>query len=301
MKLNPLILFIVFCTTYLNSQITTDTLDISEIAIRITLPNQVNETSGVAYYNNALYTFNDSGGNPEIYKLNIKDGKILQTIKIQEATNVDWEEITLKDDTLYIGDFGNNLGNRRDLTIYSIKLPDDSISKNLEVPLINKFYFTFEDQKDFKNRGYQKTNFDCEAFVYDQGKLHLFTKQWENNQTTHYLLNIPKKNDSTAIAKKVESFNTECVITGASLYKNELFFIGYTPNGLAYLWEFKDFKNGYFFNGKAKKILLGFTAELSQTEGIEVNENNVYITGEEMNYSLFHPPPTLYILNKSKL
>ncbi len=296
------ILFI-FLSSFLLSQSKVDTLDLSEYPVRFSLSQQINETSGVEYFNQHLYTFNDSGGKPEIYKLNPENGEILQTIWVNGAKNKDWEEIARKGDTLFIGDFGNNLGIRKDLTIYSIRLPEKDTIKKTETPILNTLHFTFEDQTDFTNQGYTKTNFDCEAFVYYQGKLHLFSKRWGDNQTTHYELDL-YSSDTMQTAKKIETFNTECVITGADIYENELYLIGYSnynQGGLAYVWKFTDFSEGKFFNGKSKKTLLGFTAAISQTEAIAVTENKIYITGEEMKYSLFYAPPSLYILDKSEL
>ncbi len=296
------ILFI-FLSSFLFSQSKVDTLDLSEYPVRFTLSEQINETSGVEYFNHHLYTFNDSGGKPEIYKLNVENGEILQTIRVNGAKNKDWEELARKGDTLFIGDFGNNLGIRKDLTIYSILLLKENSSKETEVKILNTLHFTFEDQTDFTNRGYIKTNFDCEAFIYYKGKLHLFSKRWRDNQTVHYELDL-SSSKTIQTAKKIETFNTECVITGADIFENELYLIGYTnynQGGLAYVWKFTDFSEGKFFNGKTEKTLIGFTTAISQTEGIAVTKDKIYITGEEMKYSLFHTLPSLYILNKSEL
>jgi hypothetical protein len=54
-----------------------------------------------------LWVIEDSNAN-KIYGLNPK-GKLEKSITIQNAENIDWEEITKdKEGNLYIGDFGNN-------------------------------------------------------------------------------------------------------------------------------------------------------------------------------------------------
>ncbi len=298
--MNKALLFLLFIPLVSWGQNQVDTLDLSEYENKYELSKIINETSGVEFYNNFLYTFNDSGGKPELYKLNSSNGKIVQTIDIKEAINIDWEEITRNNDTLYIGDFGNNLGTRKDLTIYSIKIPQNNTNENISTTIINKLKFVYEDQMDFKNYGHLKTNFDCEAMIYYNNLLHLFSKRWGDNKTVHYILN-PKINDSVQVAKKIESFDTECVITGADIYNKELYLVGYTKEGAAYLWKFMNFTDHHFFSGNSKKVLLGLTAAISQIEGIAVTENQIYITGEEMNYSLFKAPPILYIIDKNEL
>jgi hypothetical protein len=43
----------------------------------------------------------------------------LKTLKVN-AKNTDWEALTNDGNNFYIGDFGNNDGSRRDLTIYKV-------------------------------------------------------------------------------------------------------------------------------------------------------------------------------------
>jgi hypothetical protein len=289
-----------FClvSIVLCGQVEKNILDISEHPGTYTLSSQINETSALEFYKDFLYTCNDSGGDAEIYKLSSENGKIVQTLKIKGVKNVDWEELARKGDTLFIGDFGNNLGIRKDLTVYWVVLPIFA-SQSGELALSGKFQFTFEDQKEYENLGNFKTNFDCEAFIYYKNKLHLFTKRWGDFHTTHYELDL-ESYSKPKIAKKIETFNTECLITGADIYNDILYLIGYTKEA-AYVWKFYDFNDHKFFNGKSKQTLIGLTASLGQTEAIAVTDSKIYITGEEMNYSLFHVKPTLYILNKEDL
>ena len=86
-----------------------------------TLPENVLESSGLIYYNNRLITHNDSGNSPQLYELDSLGSQIFRTITINNATNIDWEDITQDDTYIYVGDFGNNSGNRQDLRIYRIK------------------------------------------------------------------------------------------------------------------------------------------------------------------------------------
>lgn len=296
MKLLSLIFCLVSIVLY--SQVEKKILDLSEYPEKYILSPQIKETSALEFYNDFLYTCNDSGGEAEIYILNTLDGKIVETIKIEGVKNVDWEELARKGDTLFIGDFGNNLGIRKDLTIYQVVLPTNATNFK-EITIVDQFQFTFEDQRDYENKGNFKTNFDCEAFIYYKNKLHLFTKRWGDFHTAHYEIDLTSVS-KTKIAKKIETFNTECLITGADIHHDTLYLIGYTKEA-AYVWKFYDFKDHNFFNGKSKQTLIGLTAAIGQTEGIAVTDSKIYITAEEMNYSLFHVKPTLYILNKDEL
>lgn len=291
---------LIFCfvSIVLYGQVEKNILDLSEYPEKYILSSQINETSALEFYNDFLYTCNDSGGEAEIYKLSTLDGKIVETIKIKGVKNVDWEELARKGDTLFIGDFGNNLGIRKDLTVYQVVLPTNATNLK-EITIVDQFQFTFEDQRDYEYKGNFKTNFDCEAFIYYKNKLHLFTKRWGDFHTAHYEIDLTSVSKSK-IAKKIETFNTECLITGADIHHDTLYLIGYTKEA-AYVWKFYDFKDHNFFKGKSKQTLIGLTAAIGQTEGIAVTDSKIYITAEEMNYSLFHVKPTLYILNKDEL
>ena len=87
------------------------------------LPALVNESSGiVAAGPNTFWTFNDSGGETELYLFN-SVGKHLRTLRITNARNRDWEDICRDDEgNLYIANTGNNANNNTDLCIF--KIPD---------------------------------------------------------------------------------------------------------------------------------------------------------------------------------
>ena len=74
-----------------------------------------------------LWTHNDSRNGAFIYAIDNK-GRKVGTWKVSGATNFDWEDIAASKNEkgecfLYIGDIGNNLRNRSELTIYRIKEP----------------------------------------------------------------------------------------------------------------------------------------------------------------------------------
>ena len=79
------------------------------------LSDTLNETSGLALVQGRLITHNDKGGEPKLYELDTLNGQLLRTVIVENATNVDWEDLCTDADHLYIGDMGNNDGDRTDL------------------------------------------------------------------------------------------------------------------------------------------------------------------------------------------
>ena len=72
------------------------------------------ETSGLLRVNDQLWTHNDSGNDPILYRIDPLDGSVLQMLAIN-VPNIDWEDITTDGEFIYIGDVGNNSGDRTDL------------------------------------------------------------------------------------------------------------------------------------------------------------------------------------------
>src|SRR4051812_45510552 len=92
--------------------------------IKATLPAVLKESSGLCYTDGQLWSFGDSGNPDAIYKIDTTTGAILQTVTIANYPNTDWEDITADALYIYIGDFGNNSGDRTDLKILRVKKSD---------------------------------------------------------------------------------------------------------------------------------------------------------------------------------
>jgi len=253
-----------------------DTLSIENYRIKIVqLPEKLKEISTLEYDDGYFWGLNDSGGEAEIYKFHPETGKIIQTVSVSNATNHDWEEMAMNEDYIFIGDFGNNDGNRKDLAIYYFK-KNEIGEGNLETVNAHKIEFNFPEQKNF-SPGSRATNFDCEAMFYHNGKLHLFTKEWTNYATTHYTLEVkPGKQ----VAQKIENFKTNYMVTGAYMDANPIsntngfYLIGYTKDGFAFISGFDPPKKSSdkFFEEKSNKfsLPLGFTTDVGQVEGIAI-------------------------------
>ncbi len=106
--------------------------------------DEITESSGVAAslcQSGVLWTHNDSGDDAFIFAINMK-GDHLGTWRVSGARNRDWEDIAaFKDGSgtcyLYIGDIGNNKGERAEQTVYRVKEPPasaDSSKTNKKSP-----------------------------------------------------------------------------------------------------------------------------------------------------------------------
>lgn len=143
------------------------------------LPSKLNESSGIEVNNNnELWSFNDSGGEPELYCFDTL-GTMKRTVVVKNAINVDWEEITQDDKgNFYICDFGNNDNDRKNLRIYKIPNPANLFNDTVEAEIIK---FSYPDQKEFPPSKVNK-NYDMEASFYYKDSLYLFSK----NRTEPY-------------------------------------------------------------------------------------------------------------------
>ena len=123
-------------------------------------------------------------------------------------------------------------------------------------------------------------NFDCEAFLFFNDQLHLFTKNWADNHTKHYTLSIEP---GMQTAQLKENFNVNGLVTGADISEeNEIVLLGYTKFGFNFLWLLFDFEGDNFFSGNKRFISLGTGITNSQTEGITFRENGYgHIVSEE--------------------
>jgi hypothetical protein len=96
----------------------TETFKIKKYSVAV-LDDSLRESSGLNFFNGKLYTFNDSGNTSELFQIDPQSGKIQKKLQTK-LRNEDWESLTNDGEKFYIGDFGNNLGTRKDLKIYKI-------------------------------------------------------------------------------------------------------------------------------------------------------------------------------------
>lgn len=253
-------------------QYTTTNYTLTEITI---LPDLILETSGLAYFDEQLWTHNDGGNEDKIYQIDTITGEVLQTIIIANSENVDWEDMAQDATHLYLGDFGNNPGNRTDLKIY--KFPKSQLANGIATAEVIEF--SYEDQTDF-TLAPNNNDYDCEAFFFYNDSLHLFSKNWVDQKTRHYV--IPSQS-GIYTAEMREVMNTQGLVTGADISEDGVVaLIGYNPSGVNLMWLCFDFQGTDFFSGNKRKISLGLALNNSQTEAIVFREDGYgYISSEK--------------------
>ncbi len=259
------------------------------------LNDSIKENSGLNFFNDRLFTINDSGNSSEIFEINQQTGKIKNVFKT-DLINKDWEAITSDSINLYIGDFGNNVGVRKDLVIF--RIPFDSTLMAPNINNITSIPFYYPEQKDFTPKNINN-DFDAEAMIFLNGKIHLFTKEWASKSTTHYTID-PNLVDNQA-AEKIETFYTDYVVTDAAYFKQRLYIVGYTKKAEVFLTIFTESEPGIFFKEKPKKYYVGSSLSIGQIEGIAVDEKGIYISGEEFNLPIVKVKPYLYFIPAEKL
>lgn len=262
------------------------------------LVSELRESSGLAYFNNQLWTINDSGNENIIYQVDETNGTTLKRVRVSNAPNVDWESLAQNDQYLYIGDFGNNSGNRKDLTVYRVEKSKIISQTDVEA---DKITFNYPDQVDF-TPALNNNNFDCEAFFFANGKLHLFSKNWLDNKTKYYTL---PSSPGDYEAEFITEFDSQGLITGADINPTtgDIVMIGYTNQGFStqcFVWLFSGYSSFDIFEGKKNRIVLGSPAVLGQTEAIFLKADNTgWLSSEEISAGGFTVPPKLFSFDYS--
>jgi hypothetical protein len=258
------------------------------------LTGSLDENSGLTYSNSRIFSINDGGNGTKIQELGLQ-GNIVRTIHVDSTQNMDWEAIGQSDSTVYIGDFGNNAGNRTDLQILQI---NKNALQNLDTVQPNKIHFSYSDQLNFMT-AVNQNNFDCEAFFFYQDSLHLFTKGWENLYTKHYV--IPLNNEDSVQAQLRDSLFVDGLITDATIdtTTGRILLLGYKNNGSNFYTSFVyllfDYNQSHFFTGNKRRIEIGNMLTVSQTEGIAFESSTSgFISSEKITSSLITVSPKLF-------
>lgn len=136
------------------------------------LPSELSEISGLEKISDSLLiAINDGGNEPLLFILDLS-GNITRKIRVSNANNIDWEALAMDENYLYIGDFGNNMNERKDLCIYRINLNDLSALNEVTA---EKMSISYREQKEFPPNDSERY-FDAEAMTYFEGQLWIFTK-----------------------------------------------------------------------------------------------------------------------------
>jgi hypothetical protein len=234
---------------------------------KATLPYFLRESSGLCFTDGQLWSFGDNGNPNWIFKIDTATGAILQTVTVANYSNTDWEDITADSGYIYVGDFGNNNGDRTNLKILKIKKSDITGSPSEITVNAEAINFSYADQTDFSSNS--NTNFDCESIVAIGDSLYLFSKDHGDLQTRCY--SLPKIPGTYSVVP-LATFNSNGKITAATFdsVNHELALLGYMNQKLnSFVWFFDGFSGTHFFDATTRRINIGQSNIEWQTEGLE--------------------------------
>ena len=241
------------------------------------LPEEVKETSGLFFYNGRLWTHNDSGGKPILYGLDTTTFEVVQRITLANAQNKDWEDVCTDGERVYVGDFGNNKGKRKNLRIYTFPLGDIPKEGNASIT-VDSINFSFGDQTEFNYEKHQH-DFDCESMFATNDYLYLFSKGWATGTTRLYRLS---KTPGKQVAEVVNGFDSQGLITGADYDRESgvLVIVGYVNKiWLPFLYLIYDFDDAGVKLSNRRFELHNYLGH--QTEGIVFyDKGKCYLTAE---------------------
>ena len=198
----------------------------------VELPVEIDETSGLEYFEGNFLTHNDSGGKPILYLFS-EAGELLENYLIPNAKNKDWEDLTRDEDLIYISDTGNNNGSRKKLKILMV-------DPNKNFDLVGEIKIKYKNQKNFEKR--KKHPYDVEAIAALPKSLVLFSKNRKTFTTELYF--IPKKEGSYSLKSK-RSLPVNSLITGAD-YNDRLklfVLVAYNKEGEQFIYTLPNFNS----------------------------------------------------------
>jgi hypothetical protein len=242
------------------------------------LPKAVKENSGIAFYgNNKAWFVEDHGNDDVLYQINF-DGKLLKELRVKNAKNQDWEDLTQdKNGNLYIGDIGNNNNDRKNLVIYKVPNPEIEPGDKIDA---QKIEFYYPEQKAFPPKN-NNLVYDAEALFHFKNSLYILTKNRSlpfNGKTFIYKIpDTPGKYAAELVGEFTPCDTAKiCQVTSATISPDgkKLVILGY-----GFLWIYSDFNGDDFLSGTLKTIDLGATTQLESV--CFKDENTLLISDEE--------------------
>lgn len=149
-----IILFCLIWTACWTSSHATDPIGLKGQVAGV-LSGKLGEISGLAHCQTTpdqLWAINDSGNGAFLYSLSLQ-AKLLHTYRLRGDKNEDWEDLSCgrclhkEQECLYIGDIGNNNGNRKKLQIYIVPLPVEFKKKSRKHIKRKKLDLVYPDKK----------------------------------------------------------------------------------------------------------------------------------------------------------
>jgi len=231
----------------------------------VELPKELSETSGLFCDVDGMYSLNDSGNAPVIYRINYQ-GEIIERTRLP-LTNKDWEAITADASSFYIADVGNNKGKREQVEIHKVNRSN--------VNDITTITLKYEGNDASNNIPYAH-DFDSEAMVKHGDDLLLFSKSWKTGITHVYKVNEGEIEQTISTFASIDGLPG--VVTGVDFdqHQNKFVITGYKSD------PFGNFSTFMAQISKDFTLLDVWPLEqYKQVEGICVDNNGMYWFSEE--------------------
>lgn len=265
------------------------------------LPSELSEISGFTVLHDTLIAINDGGNPAQLFCISTSPPYPTQLFAQNLEENCDWEAIAQDSIHYYIGDFGNNPGSRKNLCIYKIEkknILNQSVIRNE----IQQMEFSYASQTNFST-ALNRNNYDCEAMIYYQGKLHLFSKNWIDKATIHYIVPTEEGNYSLTPAERFD--NCGLVTDAAINSKGELALLGYQKicgwYYQCFILIFPPSNNNYYFDNQPFKVKIGNSFRPGQVESIVWKDSHTLWIASEAFFNGRKPfKAKLYTLNLEK-
>lgn len=249
-----------------------------ELKIQFALPKKLKEVSGITLSKDkkTIWAIEDRGNKNAVYGLN-EDGQMVAKIPVENSENTDWEDIISdQQGNIYIGDFGNNDNDRKDLAILKTDLKDIN---QTTTKVIQTTKFHYQGQTDFPPK---KSNllYDCEAFVEMNGNFYLFTKNRSKGfDGTFLVFQVPNKEgdfEAKLIGKlQLQGGYNDAAITSATINSTKDKIVLLTHKNIHVL---TGFTANDFSTAKIQKIPLNHN---SQKEAIVFHDDNTLMIVDE--------------------
>jgi hypothetical protein len=231
-----------------------------------TLTDGILESSGLCAAPEAgtYFTFGDDGQQPLVYRVDATGQQVGQFTL--GSPNHDWESLSRDPSgNYYMGDCGNNNSDRQNLAILKFRPEQPS--------QVAKIKFKYPDQTEFPPSKKER-NFDCEASLWHDGQVYLFTKD-RATQSTCKVYTVPET-PGTYTAKAVTKLAIAGEVTDATL----------SPSGHRLVLLAR--QEAFVLEGNSWDAILKATprhidlAGAGQTEGAAFkDENTLLITTEQ--------------------
>lgn len=244
----------------------------------ITKKLSLKEASAIAVsrVSDLIWVAEDSGNKNKIYGLD-GEGKIAHTVTLENAPNVDWEDLTSDEEgNLYVGDFGNNDNLRKDLCIYKVNAGD---LKNDKAISSSKISFYYPEQKQFPPKK-SELFYDAESFFLYKGNFYIFTKNRSKGfDGTVLLYKIPNQSGNHKAQllgqfKACDNYH-KCAITSADISPDQKKIVLLSASKV---WILSDFTSDNFLNGKTEMYEL---PDVTQKEGVCFKDNETLLIVDE--------------------